>query len=409
MAAVIGCLMFGGISQALAAQRYASPGGSGSTCSQPSPCSVQTATSGSGLGDEIIVTPGDYGSPTPITTTLSLPADNTWIHGLAGQPPPLIHFGSGGYLRDGNPGDRASYLQLDGTSPAVLQVDGTGASADQVTAHTSSADACIVFGTLTDSVCWASGSADNALEANIGATSYILSLRNDTLEATGPGSGGLALHTAGGTLTTNAINLIVHGAANDLAVGATGGTQTLNIDHSNYATSTGTTINSTNHQTVPPLFVNPGAGDFRESAGSPTIDAGVTASANGAFDLLGRPRVINGMTDVGAYEYDPFAGVAISTKKSKVKKRKAKVAIGCPAGTPTACTGTLTLTFGKKTAGTAAFSIPAGASQNLKVKISKKALKKLDSKGKLATQASATATDGAGISATTSGKVKLKG
>jgi hypothetical protein len=95
-----------------------------------------------------------------------------------------------------------------------------------------------------------------------------------------------------------------------------------------------------------------------------------------------------------------------------VKKRKAKVAVGCPAGTPSPCAGTLTLSFaqGKKTltAGSSAFSIGAGATERLKVKISKKAMKRLDKKGKLSTQATAAATDGAGTAATTTGKVKLK-
>jgi hypothetical protein len=398
---------------AAAAQRYASPGGAGTTCSQPTPCSVQVALSGAGPGDEIILAPGDYGSPTPITTTLGLAQNNLWMHGVAGQPAPIIHFGSGGYLRDGSPGDRVSYVQLIGTSPAALQVDEATASADQVTSHTGSADGCIVFGTLTDSVCSTSATVANALDANIGATSYTLTLRNDTLEATAAGSVGLGLHTTGGTLTTNAANLIVHGAANDIAVGATGGTQTLNIDHSNYATATGTVINSTNQQTAAPLLANPAAGDFQELAGSPTIDAGINTPANGAFDYLGRPREINGATDIGAYEFDSFSGVSLGNQKSKVKKGKAKVAIGCPAGFPSPCAGTLSLTYkkGKKiaTAGSAQFSVDAGATAVLKVKLSKSTIRRLRKRGKLALNATVTATDGLGTPGAGSGTVKLKG
>jgi len=230
-------------------------------------------------------------------------------------------------------------------------------------------------------------------------------------------TGGIGIdYTAsgGGHLTLSATNVIAHGASTDLFVQATSpDNATINIDHSNYGigsgSGTGAHINSTAKQSAPPLFVNAAAGDFNEVAGSPTINSGITSDANGPFDVLGKPRVIDGLTDIGAYEFDPFKGVALANQNSKVKKRKAKVAIGCPAGTPTSCAGTLTLTYsGKKTAGSAAFSIPTGGVAIVKVKISKKALKKLAKRRKLATTASAGATDGAGIYATASATVKLK-
>jgi PKD repeat protein len=53
-----------------------------------------------------------------------------------------------------------------------------------------------------------------------------------------------------------------------------------------------------------PRFVNPGAGDFRLSAGSPCIDTGTNlADRAAAVDLPGYPRVLNGRPDMGAYEY----------------------------------------------------------------------------------------------------------
>jgi hypothetical protein len=72
----------------------------------------------------------------------------------------------------------------------------------------------------------------------------------------------------------------------------------------------------------------------------------------------------------------------------------------------------VTLTFRQKkktlTAGFTAFSIPSGSTGSASVLISKKASKRLTKKGKLATQATATATDGAGISGTAAAAVKLK-
>jgi hypothetical protein len=399
-------------SSAAAAQRYASPSGSGSACSSGSPCNIQTAFSGASSGDEIIVTPGDYG---PISSTLFAPP-NGYVHGVHGQPAPRLHLAPARFLDTQNPGARVSYLQVDGEDQP-LQVD-ANTEADQIYAHGTAGDACIVYGTLIDSVCWTT-SGDTAISGatNAGTTTPVL--RNVTAEAFGPSAIGIEYHTASpGQIIVTAVNLIVHGTSTDVQVQADSpANTTINIDHSNFITGlplgNNAHINTTAPQGQPPLFVNPAAGDFSEVAGSPTIDAGVASAANGPFDVLGRPRSIGGATDIGAYEFDPFAGVTLGNQKSKVKKRKAKVAIGCPAGTPPPCAGTLTLSFaqGKKTltAGSTAFSIGAGVTETLKVKISKKAMKRLDKRGKLNTRATAAATDGAGTAATTTGKVKLKG
>lgn len=396
-------------SPAAAAQRYAAPSGSGSACTSQSPCGLHNAFTGANNGDEIIVTPGDYG---PITSTLAT-MTNGYAHGVAGQPPPRIHFGSGGYISVGGAGARLSYLQLDGTNPATLQID-IGAEADQISVHTTNTGACLVYGTLIDSICWASGPNDDAIAGGASAN-YTPVLRNVTAEATGSNSNAVDYNASGsGSLTVTAVNLIADGAgSSDIFATATlPATTSITIDHSSFGSAggsgSGADITSTNKLNAAPLFVNAAAGDYREAAGSPTIDAGVTSAANGPFDLIGRPRVINSATDIGAYEFDPFAGVTLANQKSKVKKRKAKVTIGCPAGTPTSCTGTLTLTFGSKTAGSTPFAIAPGTSVTLKLKISKKALKRLDKKGKLRTQATAAATDGVGVAATTTGAVKLK-
>jgi hypothetical protein len=395
-------------SPALAAQRYAAPTGGGTACSSGSPCTIQQVFTGATTGDEIILNPGDY----PVATTLFLPA-NGFAHGVQGQPAPRIHFTATHYIHTGNPGSRLSYIQIDGPTSAPLEVD-QNTQADQVYVHATGGDACLVYGTLIDSVCWTSGASGEAI--NGAATSaYTPVLRNVTAEATASGGVGVEYHTsAPGSIILTAVNLIAHGTLLDLKVQAdTPANTTINVDHSNYAnplsSGTGAHINSTNQQAAAPLFSNAATGDFRETPGSPTIDAGVTSAANGPFDLLGLPRTINGATDIGAYEYDPFAGVTLANQKSKVKKRKAKVTIGCPIAAATSCTGTLSLTFAKgKTAGSTPFAMGTGATETLKVRISKKALKRLDKKGKLGTQASAAATDAAGVAATTTARVKLK-
>ena len=53
---------------------------------------------------------------------------------------------------------------------------------------------------------------------------------------------------------------------------------------------------------VLPTFVNAGTGDYHLPFNSPLVDAG-DPSLTGGTDLAGNPRVVNGKTDIGAYEY----------------------------------------------------------------------------------------------------------
>jgi hypothetical protein len=63
-------------------------------------------------------------------------------------------------------------------------------------------------------------------------------------------------------------------------------------------------IDGGGNQSAPPLFVDPENGDFREAAGSPTIDAGI-AGLLGPLDLAGNARVLGPAPDIGAFEFVP--------------------------------------------------------------------------------------------------------
>ncbi len=102
----------------------------------------------------------------------------------------------------------------------------------------------------------------------------------------------------------------------------TGKKTTVRSEYSNFEAAkdvgkAGETVADVNPVAGSPDFVNAATGsgaiatgNWRLLAGSPLIDAGTPGSlAAGEFatDLAGNPRVANGRTDVGAYEYQPPA------------------------------------------------------------------------------------------------------
>ena len=79
--------------------------------------------------------------------------------------------------------------------------------------------------------------------------------------------------------------------------------------------SGGTVTQVTNRTTNTPNFVNAGAFDYRPTAGTPGINGGTAPGVGGTFDLTPlyqyvhptnrEPRPLNGVIDIGAYEFTP--------------------------------------------------------------------------------------------------------
>jgi len=75
---------------------------------------------------------------------------------------------------------------------------------------------------------------------------------------------------------------------------------------------TGTAVLNVDPQFVQPIsatFAPTTTGDYHLRRGSPLINAGNNLSVTTATDLDGRPRVIDGRVDLGAYEYSPYMTV----------------------------------------------------------------------------------------------------
>ena len=301
-----------------AADLYASPDGTSNVvCGQAEPCDIVTAASNARAGDTVIVEPGSY---TPsMTIDVGVVTGPVTIEGEPGAATPVID-SSTGLAMQILAGGTVSRLDVidhenDATGIAVINTD---ASIDHVyvQADGSGSTACSMFGTLTDSICWANSSN------GIGLTlpeldSASATLRNDTIVAAGTGSEGIAADPdfSPDTMTVEMTNTIARGTAADILVGAvSGAAASVTADHSNFANvvlgSTGgmitpPTAGSPTNQTAAPSFAQAGAGDFHELAGSPTIGAGVDSPLNGTTDLVGNPREIEGKTDIGALEFVP--------------------------------------------------------------------------------------------------------
>jgi hypothetical protein len=148
------------------------------------------------------------------------------------------------------------------------------------TAATYGGGAC--FGTLSN--CLLTGNA----ATNLGGGSYAGTLYNCTLSGNSAASGGGAY----GSSTLN--NCVVY--YNTAPDG--------NYKYGtwNYCCTTPLPGYGTGSFTNAPLFVDQAGANLRLQSNSPCINAGLNASAPGATDLDGNPRIVGGTVDVGAYE-----------------------------------------------------------------------------------------------------------
>ena len=126
------------------------------------------------------------------------------------------------------------------------------------------------------------------LRGNSGKGAYGCTLYNCTL--TGNGSGGVY----GGTN----YNCILYGNT------ALGGANYDSNSTLNYCCTTPLPTNGVGNITLPPLFVAYPS-NLRLQSNSPCINAGNNAYVTTTTDLDGRPRIVGGAVDMGAYEFQP--------------------------------------------------------------------------------------------------------
>jgi hypothetical protein len=287
--------------------RYASPHGSGSTCTKKAPCGLVTAVNDAGADSEIVINAGHYGSAShPLSATLEDNAADLDIHGEPGALMPVIYSQPSGDAVELTQGSVLSEVEII-TSAGAYGVDDT-ASADHVLVIDTAQNgtACAVSGKLSDSLCIATGTDGTAIGLSVTAITSS-SIDGDTAEAPGSGGTGLSAATAAAVpFSVFGDNDIVHGGHTDIAAVDGGGPVTVGLQFSDYS-STATTgvasvLSDPSNLDARPKFVGAAANDYREAAGSVTINAG-SPDPSGDTDLAGLPRTLGPAPDMGAYEH----------------------------------------------------------------------------------------------------------
>jgi hypothetical protein len=303
---------------------YASPAGSGMACESAAPCLLTEAVKQAVNEDAVILEPGTYTLTTEVAVTKTIE-----IGGQPGAAAPVIVTNGHAVRVQGAPA-RIHDLRIEGTGPFQLF---SGAGERIFVSFTGAVNqACGMTdgASLVDSVCWTHDGGPTATASAIGLSaagnSTTMTLRNDT--AIDSNASGEAIQTrttsVGPKLVVEATNVIARANQFDIEMDLGGSdfpVTEVKLTNSNYATVAGevapfatiTAPGTNGNQTAASTFVAAAEGDFREVAGSPTIDAGLTEAANGPLAVGGEERTLAAclggpaVTDVGAYEFVPTA------------------------------------------------------------------------------------------------------
>ena len=329
-----------GASPANAEPRYAAPAGEGAACTESQPCPLEEAVTKAKSGDEVIVTAGSYTLSKSLKTPLGV--ENLDIHGAVGGAMPTIASSTSlDYALDlRGAGGRLSYLAVEDTAPtfawAVKCLNGGRVERVRISATGNPAigllqgEDCAV----RDSLIVAEGKNAQAILATGGNGVHTGLARNVTAVGTGSESIGITSSYSAtgaffGSYFLDAKNVIASGDAWDLnTAGGEYGVGHFQISNSNFDTTRldpASTLAGAANQTAPPLFVDAAGGDYRQAAGSPTIDAGV-ADQLGAVDLDGSPRVQGAAPDIGAFEFPSIATAGTPTAPPVARLESLRVA-----------------------------------------------------------------------------------
>lgn len=323
---------------AAAAERFVTPDGVGSDCTQATPCDIVTGINSAVSGDTVHVA-GDRGPYAP-TMPLSVPQGVSVIG--EGSQTPRIEFGET-VAMGVPPGAAISRLDLSKTGPFVLLgLGGTGSALRVESSEGVPVE--LQPGLLRDSFVRTAGAMVPAIQTSFAAAT----VHNVTAVADGAGSAAVRIlaplplppdfKCAPSSIQLR--NVVARGAQYDLQATASGGcSATIDVGFSNYRAGAvalsgdGVLVDAGGNQTVlEPLFATD---RLHQLLGSPTIDAGVLTAQSGATDVDGEPRVLGTAPDIGADELAPAppptdavapVGSKLRLKPKRFRPRRARSA-----------------------------------------------------------------------------------
>jgi hypothetical protein len=312
--AILGSIVFVLLAapSSLAATRFAAPADTGlGNCDSPAnACDLDQAVESAGMNDEVIVKSATYNQD---NEPLVFPANNLNVHGEDGLPKPVLNFGD---VPSGPMGLGGTTVDVEGGSVSWLRIVSTDDDLGHVILLASAArvervevegpsNACGIDsgGLLRDSFCLTTtlSSAVSAVTGGSGG-SGIVKLRNVTAKTTDPDTAGVMALATGSGVTVDARNVIADGNP-DAAATSFGGTPTLTLSYSNYATTAGATVTPAGSPTNPPTPPTFGANFFTQLASSVTVNAGAADADIGPMDIDGEPRSQGDAIDIGADEF----------------------------------------------------------------------------------------------------------
>jgi hypothetical protein len=305
LAPLLAALLVSAGPAAASAVRYAGPSGSGTACTNATPCSFETAVESAGAGDEIVVKSGSYTVADKVDGQSLLGLD---IHGAPGLVRPTVSItaptnnpalllGGFAHVHDLN-------LVSGGTPSIGLFTDG-GLTLEDVSISAPTAGSTAVWlnaqgsiqSTIRNAMIRAGDTAITTSDANV-------VIRNVTGIATGPNSYGLAANALGGApRIVNVRDSIFQAAGYDLYM--QGSDQTIDADYSEYSDFTlqanGKLTAGAHNVHVAPTFVSPT--DLHVTAASAGNDVGTTDFFTLGTDVDGDPRPLGAFPDIGADEF----------------------------------------------------------------------------------------------------------
>ena len=308
VAAALAVTILGAAPTGAAAHRYAAPESTDVTgaCTEDAPCRLDRAIEGAVADEVVILDDGTYRIDYRIN-----PAVPVHIQGEPdeGRPkllgvwnaldpaPAVVELLNGGSLR---------HLKIEShdiMQQAVQVADAT--AEDLIVRSKGGAEAVNLLGGATGTLL-----RDSVVESTLAGMAAVgiddgpagmerVDLRNVTAVARGAGAVGVDSRVVQSDVTL--VNVIARGGAggNDVQ----GQDPKLSAAHSNFRPDHSHGVSDLGgNQSEDPLFVDPEEHDFHTFEDSPTQDAGVDDSLNGATDPDGLPRSHGAAPNIGAYE-----------------------------------------------------------------------------------------------------------